>query len=67
MTVVTQFITEDGTEQGDLAEIRRLYVQNNNVIANSKVIETHFLPSDKMTKFEEITNPTQFRIIVKIG
>ena len=41
MTVVTQFITEDGTEQGDLAEIRRLYVQNNNVIANSKVIETN--------------------------
>ena len=67
MTVVTQFITEDGTEQGDLAEIRRLYVQNNNVIANSKVIETHFLSSDIMTKFEEITNPTQFRIIVKIG
>ena len=66
MTVVTQFITEDGTEQGDLAEIRRLYVQNNNVIANSKVIETHSLPSD-MTKFEEITNRAQFRIIVNIG
>ena len=67
MTVVTQFITEDGTEQGDLAEIRRLYVQNNNVIANSKVIETNTLPSNIMTKFEEITNRTQFRIIVKIG
>ena len=67
MTVVTQFITEDGTEQGDLAEIRRLYVQNNNVIANWKVIETPFLPSDIMTKFEEITNRTQFRILGKIG
>ena len=27
MTVVTQFITDDGTDSGDLVEIRRLYVQ----------------------------------------
>merc|ERR1712151_766643 len=27
MTVVTQFITEDGTDSGKLSEIRRFYVQ----------------------------------------
>ncbi|KAG6887436.1 Exoglucanase [Termitomyces sp. Mi166 len=35
-TVVTQFISSDGTANGDLAEIRRLYVQNGVVIQNSK-------------------------------
>ncbi|PYH99051.1 1,4-beta-D-glucan cellobiohydrolase B precursor [Aspergillus ellipticus CBS 707.79] len=33
-TVVTQFITDDGTSSGTLSEIRRLYVQNGVVIAN---------------------------------
>lgn len=32
MTVVTQFITEDGTDDGDLKEIRRLFVQDGKVI-----------------------------------
>lgn len=32
MTVVTQFITSDGTDSGDLQEIRRLFVQNGQVI-----------------------------------
>ncbi|PPQ73410.1 hypothetical protein CVT24_008504 [Panaeolus cyanescens] len=36
-TVVTQFITDDGTSSGNLKEIRRLYVQNGVVIQNSKV------------------------------
>lgn len=35
MTVVTQFITSDGTDSGTLKEIKRLYVQNGKVIANS--------------------------------
>ncbi|KAJ5748677.1 uncharacterized protein N7511_010373 [Penicillium nucicola] len=35
MTVVTQFITDDGTDSGTLKEIKRLYVQNGKVIANS--------------------------------
>ncbi|KAJ5225548.1 CAZyme family GH7 [Penicillium chermesinum] len=35
MTVVTQFLTSDGTDSGTLSEIRRLYVQNGKVIANS--------------------------------
>ncbi|KAG6835957.1 hypothetical protein H0H93_012860 [Arthromyces matolae] len=34
-TVVTQFISSDGTANGDLSEIRRLYVQNGVVIQNS--------------------------------
>lgn len=34
-TVVTQFVTTDGTANGDLAEIRRVYVQNGKVIPNS--------------------------------
>ncbi|KAL5500902.1 CBH1_5 [Sanghuangporus vaninii] len=36
ITVVTQFLTADNTASGDLTEIRRLYVQNGQVIANSK-------------------------------
>jgi len=35
-TVVTQFYTIDGTDTGALGEIRRLYVQNGQVIQNSK-------------------------------
>jgi cellulose 1,4-beta-cellobiosidase len=36
-TVVTQFITDDGTDTGTLTEIRRIYVQNGKVIQNSAV------------------------------
>jgi len=32
MTVVTQFLTTDGTDDGDLSEIRRFYIQDSNVI-----------------------------------
>jgi cellulose 1,4-beta-cellobiosidase len=35
-TIVTQFITADGTANGALTEIRRIYVQNGKVIANSQ-------------------------------
>ncbi|KAI8810735.1 concanavalin A-like lectin/glucanase domain-containing protein [Cladochytrium replicatum] len=35
-SVVTQFVTSDGTDAGDLTEIRRLYIQDNKVIQNSK-------------------------------
>ena len=35
MTVVTQFHTDDGTDNGELVEIRRLYVQDGRVIENS--------------------------------
>ena len=37
MTVVTQFLTEDGTDESDLVEIRRIYVQDGVVIANAEV------------------------------
>lgn len=36
MTVVTQFFTNDNSSDGELIEIRRLYVQEGNVISNSK-------------------------------
>jgi len=36
MTVVTQFITADGTDTGDLSEIRRIFVQDGKVIQNPK-------------------------------
>lgn len=35
VTVVTQFITNDGTDTGDLVDIRRFYVQDGNVVPNS--------------------------------
>jgi cellulose 1,4-beta-cellobiosidase len=35
-TVVTQFITNDGTSTGTLSEIKRFYVQNGKVIPNSQ-------------------------------
>ncbi|KAI0375167.1 cellobiohydrolaseI [Pilatotrama ljubarskyi] len=35
-TVVTQFLTNNNQTSGQLSEIRRLYVQNGKVIANSK-------------------------------
>ncbi|KIO23989.1 carbohydrate-binding module family 1 protein [Tulasnella calospora MUT 4182] len=34
-TVVTQFITSDGTDNGQLVEIKRFYVQNGVVISNN--------------------------------
>jgi len=36
-TIVTQFISSDGTANGKLKEIRRIYVQDGKVIQNSKV------------------------------
>jgi len=50
-TVVTQYVTADGTDSGDLAEIRRIYVQNGKVIQNSKTtlpgIDSYSSISDK--------------------
>lgn len=34
-TIVTQFITADGTDTGSLSEIKRFYVQNGQTIPNS--------------------------------
>jgi len=35
LTLVTQFITDDGTDNGNLVEMRRIYVQDGKVIANN--------------------------------
>ena len=32
MTVVTQFVTHDGTDDGDLVEVRRFYAQDGKVL-----------------------------------
>eukprot|EP00439_Symbiodinium_sp_Y106_P046690 s1146_g5.t5 len=37
MTVVTQFLTTDGTDEGDLSEIRRFYVQDGRAIASPPI------------------------------
>ena len=37
ITVITQFITTDGTDNGDLSEIRRIWVQNNETIQSSTI------------------------------
>ncbi|CAG7954421.1 unnamed protein product [Penicillium olsonii] len=47
-TVVTQFITNDGTATGTLSEIKRFYVQNGNVIPNSVSTITN-VPGNSVT------------------
>lgn len=41
ITVVTQFITSDGTDDGELVEIRRLYVQDGKLIQNANSTALH--------------------------
>jgi len=48
-TIITQFITSDNTDTGDLVDIRRKYVQD------GKVIETPSVDVDK-TKYNSITS-----------
>jgi len=50
MTVVTQFITADGTATGALSEIRRVYVQNGKVIQNSKTNISGMSAYDSVTE-----------------
>lgn len=49
-TVVTQFLTHDGTPTGELVEIRRLYVQGGRVIKNSKVAIPPLKPFDSVNE-----------------
>ncbi|KAF8592886.1 hypothetical protein BDV93DRAFT_594139 [Ceratobasidium sp. AG-I] len=49
MTVVTQFITADGTATGALKEIRRVYVQDGKVIQNSKTNVAGLAAYDSIT------------------
>ncbi|KAJ4298961.1 hypothetical protein N0V90_004205 [Kalmusia sp. IMI 367209] len=48
-TVVTQFITSDGSANGTLKEIRRLYVQAGKVIQNAKVNVPGLDPADSIS------------------
>jgi len=49
ITVVTQFLTTDGTSAGDLSEIKRFYVQNGVVIDNSAANFADFTAYDSIT------------------
>jgi len=49
MTIVTQFLTTDGTDEGDLSEIRRFYVQNGNIIGSPSSTILGPLDSDSIT------------------
>jgi len=51
VTTVTQFVTTDGTDDGDLKEVRRFYVQDGKVIHSPKTV---ILGKD--TKFDSITD-----------
>lgn len=50
-TIVTQFITNDGTASGELTEIRRLYVQD------GRVIKTPSSTFPELKNFDSITDP----------
>lgn len=49
-SVVTQFITSDNTDTGDLVEIKRLFVQDGNVIENPKST------FDTLTDYDSLTD-----------
>jgi len=46
MTVVTQFITEDGTDTGKLKEMKRFYVQDGKTVENPTPSYTSSTPGD---------------------
>ncbi|CAL4189796.1 unnamed protein product, partial [Meganyctiphanes norvegica] len=51
-TIVTQFITSDGTDSGDLVEVKRKYVQNGQVIDNPAAN----LPEGGISAFDSVTD-----------
>lgn len=50
ITVVTQFVTSDNTDAGDLAEIRRFYMQDGKKIENAKTDLTGLDPFNSITE-----------------
>jgi cellulose 1,4-beta-cellobiosidase len=54
MTVVTQFITTDGTDSGDLSEIRRFYVQDGQKIETPQISIPS--PSGETKSYDSITD-----------
>lgn len=53
MTVVTQFITDDGTDNGKLTEMRRFYVQGNKTVQNPMPDYASMQPGD----YDRISDP----------
>jgi len=49
MTVVTQFLTHDGTDDGDLVEMRRFYVQEGRVIHSPPTVILDDKATDSIT------------------
>ena len=49
ITVVTQFITHDGTDNGDLVEVRRFYRANGQEFQNSKATFDSIAGMDSIT------------------
>lgn len=49
ITVVTQFITADGTDTGALSEVRRYYVQNGQTISNARAAAAQYAGSKSIT------------------
>ncbi|KAH9166372.1 hypothetical protein AeNC1_018342, partial [Aphanomyces euteiches] len=49
ITVVTQFITDDNTANGNLVEIKRFYVQNGKAIDNTAINWSGIDPIDSLT------------------
>merc|ERR1719161_3176267 len=51
MTLVTQFLTHDGTDDGELTEIRRIWKQDGKVVQNA--ISTNFDPFPNTNRITE--------------
>mmetsp|Transcript_83825 Transcript_83825/g.215796 ORF Transcript_83825/g.215796 Transcript_83825/m.215796 type:complete len:333 (-) Transcript_83825:425-1423(-) len=76
MTVVTQFLTVDGTDSGDLKEIRRFYVQEGKEIPNSRAtilgadagnVLTDDLCTAQKTAFGDVDHHAQLGGLKKMG
>ena len=55
VTVVTQFITDDGTDNGALKEMRRFYVQDNKTIQNPTA---SYGPGPQGQKYDSLSDDT---------
>ncbi|TPX47517.1 hypothetical protein SeMB42_g02264 [Synchytrium endobioticum] len=54
ITVITQFITSDGTDKGSLTEIKRLYIQNGKIIPNPSSIDDKFCSTPQFGNFKNL-------------
>ena len=75
MTVATQFLTSDGNDDKDLAEIRRIYAQDGKEVANSDVapiVENarqpqryHVLIGMADVNLSDVTQPDHARLVLR--